>query len=202
MMNDLMCGVDEAGRGPLAGPVFAAVVILDPLILIAGLADSKLLSAQDRAALAQEIKARAVAWAIASASVEEIDALNILRASLLAMRRAVESLAVPPREVLVDGLHCPALGMPARAIVKGDATVAAIAAASILAKVARDGEMLSVHELHPRYGFDRHKGYSTPDHLQALRLHGACGAHRRSFAPVQAVLNPGLWPLQDQGKAN
>lgn len=191
--RELMCGVDEAGRGPLAGPVFAAVVILDPVTLIAGLADSKQLSAQDRVALAAEIKARAVAWAVASASVEEIDALNILRASLLAMRRAVEYLAVAPVEILVDGLHCPALGIPTRAIVRGDATVAAIAAASILAKVARDGEMLNVHELHPRYGFDRHKGYSTPDHLQALRLYGACSAHRRTFAPVQAVLNPGLW---------
>jgi ribonuclease HII len=203
-MNDreLMCGVDEAGRGPLAGPVFAAVVILDPVMPICGLADSKQLSAQDRTALAAEIKARVVAWAIASASVEEIDALNILRASLLAMRRAVECLTVAPREILVDGLHCPQLQVPTRAIVRGDQTVAAIAAASILAKVARDKEMLCVHRLHPRYGFDRHKGYSTPDHLEALRLHGACMAHRRSFAPVQAVLKPELWPLQNLGKTN
>ena len=201
-MNEWMCGVDEAGRGPLAGPVFAAVVILDPVMPIAGLADSKQLSEQDRTALAAEIKARVVAWTIASASVEEIDALNILRASLLAMRRAVECLTVAPREILVDGLHCPQLRIPTRAIVRGDQTVAAIAAASILAKVARDSEMLCVHRLHPLYGFDRHKGYSTPDHLDALRLHGACNAHRRSFAPVMAVLNPGLWPLQNQGKSN
>jgi ribonuclease HII len=192
--RELMCGIDEAGRGPLAGPVYAAVVILDTVTPIAGLADSKQLSEPDRTALAAEIKARAVAWAIASASVEEIDAFNILRASLLAMRRAVEGLAMAPREVLVDGNRCPYLGVPARTIVKGDATVAPIAAASILAKVARDAEMLNVHGLHPRYGFDRHKGYSTPDHLEALRLYGACNAHRRSFAPVQAVLNPGLWP--------
>ena len=201
-MNELMCGIDEAGRGPLAGPVFAAAVILDPVMPICGLADSKQLSGHDRTALAAEIKARAVAWAIASASVEEIDALNILRASLLAMRRAAESLTVAPREILVDGLHCPQLEMPARAIVKGDQTVAAIAAASILAKVARDGEMLSVHLMHPRYGFDRHKGYSTPDHLEALRLHGACDAHRRSFAPVRAALNPELWVLQVAPKGN
>ena len=194
---DLMCGVDEAGRGPLAGPVFAAVVVLDPILPIAGLADSKQVPEPDRTALAAEIKARAIAWAIASATVEEIDAFNILRASLLAMRRAVEGLAVAPREVLVDGNQCPYLGVPVRAIVKGDATVAAIAAASILAKVARDGEMLNVHGLHPRYGFDQHKGYSTPHHLEALRLYGACSAHRRSFAPVHAVLNPDLWSPQN-----
>jgi ribonuclease HII len=197
-----MCGVDEAGRGPLAGPVYAAAVLLDPVMPIAGLADSKQLSAADRTALAAEIKARVVAWAIASASVEEIDALNILRASLLAMRRAVEGLAVAPREILVDGLHCPELRIPVLAIVRGDQTVAAIAAASILAKVARDQDMLGVHQVHPRYGFDRHKGYSTSDHLEALRLHGACSAHRRTFAPVQAVLNPGLWPLQDPAKTD
>jgi ribonuclease HII len=191
--RELMCGVDEAGRGPLAGPVYAAAVILDPVTLIAGLADSKQLSSEERSALAVEISARAIGWAVASASVEEIDTLNILRASLLAMRRAVERLAPAPREILVDGLHCPECGMPARAIVKGDATVAAIAAASILAKVARDNEMLKLHRLHPGYGFDRHKGYSTADHLKALRRYGACSAHRRSFAPVRAVLDPDLW---------
>lgn len=190
---ELMCGVDEAGRGPLAGPVYAAAVILDPVTLIAGLADSKQLSAGERTALAAEIRVRAVGWAVASASVGEIDTLNILRASLLAMRRAVERLALTPREILVDGLHCPALGVPARAIVKGDATVAAIAAASILAKVARDEEMVNLHRLHPGYGFDRHKGYATPDHLEALRRFGACSEHRRSFAPVQAALNAELW---------
>jgi len=203
-MNDwqLMCGVDEAGRGPLAGPVYAAAVILDPVMFIAGLADSKQLCEHDRTALAAEIKARVVAWAVASASVEEIDAFNILRASLLAMRRAVESLTIAPRELLIDGLHCPPLGIPARAIVNGDATVAAIAAASILAKVARDQEMRNLHERHPHYGFDRHKGYSTEDHLEALHLHGACSAHRRTFAPVRAVLNPELWPLQCQERPN
>ena len=197
---ELMCGVDEAGRGPLAGPVYAAAVVLDPVAPIAGLADSKQLDETERTALAAEIRARVVAWAIASASVAEIDTLNILRASLLAMGRAVEALALVPREILVDGLHCPQLGIPSRAIVKGDQTVAAIAAASILAKVARDAEMLNVHHAHPRYGFDRHKGYSTPEHLAALVRHGACAAHRRSFAPVRAVLNPGLWPPEDLKK--
>jgi ribonuclease HII len=191
--RDLACGVDEAGRGPLAGPVFAAAVVLDPSAPISGLADSKQLSPRDREARALEIRARAVAWSIASASVAEIDALNILRASLLAMRRAVEGLGMTPSEVLVDGLQCPSIAMPARAIVRGDATVATISAASILAKVARDAEMLEVHRLHPRYGFDRHKGYATQDHLGALRRFGACDAHRRSFAPVRAVLDAGLW---------
>lgn len=185
-----VCGVDEAGRGPLAGPVFAAAVILDSARPIAGLADSKALSARRREALAADIRLRATAWGVASASVAEIDALNILQASLLAMRRAVEALAVGPGEVLVDGLHCPRLAVPARAIVHGDATVAAIAAASILAKVARDADMLALHRLHPVYGFDRHKGYPTAAHLAALRAHGACAAHRRSFAPVRQFLEP------------
>jgi ribonuclease HII len=189
----LACGVDEAGRGPLAGPVFAAAVVLDPSAPISGLADSKQLSPRNREARALEIRARAIAWSIASASVTEIDALNVLRASLLAMRRAVEGLGMMPHEVLVDGLHCPSIGMPARAIVRGDATVATISAASILAKVARDAEMLQVHRLHPRYGFDRHKGYATQDHLAALRRFGACDAHRRSFAPVRAVLDAAVW---------
>jgi len=184
----LACGVDEAGRGPLAGPVFAAAVILDPACPIAGLADSKALSARKREALAAEIRSRAVAWRVASASVEEIDALNILQASLLAMRRAVEGLAVAPGEVLVDGPHCPRLAIPARGIVRGDATVAGIAAASILAKVARDADMLALHCVHPVYGFDRHKGYPTAAHLAALRAHGVCAAHRRSFAPVRLLL--------------
>jgi ribonuclease HII len=184
----LICGVDEAGRGPLAGPVFAAAVILDPARPIPGIADSKALSANRREALAAEIRAHAAAWAVASASVEEIDTLNILQASLLAMRRAVEGLALAPGEVWVDGLHCPALAFPVRGVVHGDATFASISAASILAKVARDAEMHALHRIHPRYGFDRHKGYPTAAHLDALRAHGACAAHRRSFAPVRLVL--------------
>jgi len=187
----LICGVDEAGRGPLAGPVFAAAVILDPARRVAGLADSKALSARRREALAAEIRSGALAWSVASASVEEIDALNILQASLLAMRRAVEGLAFAPAEVLVDGLHCPALAVPARSIVRGDATVAGIAAASILAKVARDADMFALHCAHPVYGFDRHKGYPTAAHLTALREHGVCAAHRRSFAPVRVLLDRG-----------
>ena len=182
------CGIDEAGRGPLAGPVFAAAVVLGRNGRISGLADSKQLTERQRTELAGEIRARAVSWAVASATVEEIDALNILRASLLAMRRAVERLTVTPHRALVDGLYCPEIAMPARAIVGGDATVAAISAASIMAKVARDEEMLAVHRLHPGYGFDRHKGYATSEHLEALRRLGACEAHRRSFAPVREAL--------------
>lgn len=189
----LVCGVDEAGRGPLAGPVFAAAVILDALHPIEGLADSKKLTPRQREMLAREICAHARAWAVASASVEEIDSINILQASLLAMQRAVEKLTVTPRQVLVDGLHRPRLTMPVKAIVRGDATVAEIAAASILAKVARDEEMLALHHRHPQYGFDRHKGYPTSVHLQALREHGVSAVHRRSFAPVRALLvTPGL----------
>jgi len=184
----LTCGVDEAGRGPLAGPVYAAAVILDPARPVAGLADSKTLTPRQREMLAPEVRLRAVAWAVASASVEEIDTLNILQASLLAMRRAVEQLAVTPQQVLVDGLHRPRLTIPVRAIVRGDATVAEIAAASILAKVARDTEMLELHQQHPQYGFDRHKGYPTSAHLAALREHGASAVHRRSFAPVRSLL--------------
>ena len=183
-----VCGVDEAGRGPLAGPVFAAAVILDALYPIEGLADSKKLTPRQREVLAREIRAHAAAWAIASASVEEIDSINILQASLLAMQRAVEKLAVAPMQVLVDGLHRPRLAVPVQAIVRGDATVAEIAAASILAKVARDGEMVALHHQHPQYGFDRHKGYPTSAHLQALREHGVSAVHRRSFAPVRVLL--------------
>ncbi len=184
----LICGVDEAGRGPLAGPVVAAAVILDPRHPIAGLADSKQLSARARDELASRIRDRARAWAVASASVDEIDALNILQATLLAMRRAVTALEVEAELVLVDGMQCPALDLPARAVVRGDASVAEISAASILAKVTRDAEMLALHHLHPQYGFDRHKGYPTPEHLAALRAHGASLVHRRSFGPVRAVL--------------
>jgi ribonuclease HII len=183
-----VCGVDEAGRGPLAGPVFAACVILRRSDPIDGLADSKVLNRQRRTELAIEIRARAVAWAIASATVEEIDSINILRASLLAMRRAVEQLTVEPHEVLVDGLHCPEIRFPARAIVDGDALVAEISAASILAKTARDAVMVEMHALYPDYGFAQHKGYSTRQHLEALQRHGVCPIHRRSFAPVRSRL--------------
>jgi len=184
----LLCGVDEAGRGPLAGPVVAAAVVLDPAHPVEGLADSKQLSARRREALAASIRARARAWAVASASVEEIDALNILQASMLAMRRAVASLAMTPQLVLVDGLHCPSLAVPARGVVRGDATVAEISAASILAKVARDADMQVLHRIHPQYGFDRHKGYPTAAHLAALRVHGVSTAHRRTFAPVRMFI--------------
>lgn len=186
-----VCGVDEAGRGPLAGPVFAAAVILDARRPIDGLVDSKLLAPRERESRAREIRARALAWAVASASVEEIDTLNILRASLLAMERAVALLAVRPQQALVDGIHRPRLDIPVRAVVKGDATVAAISAASILAKVARDEEMRALHYRHPEYGFDRHKGYPTRAHLAALREYGVSVAHRRSFAPVRALLASG-----------
>jgi ribonuclease HII len=184
----MICGVDEAGRGPLAGPVFAAAVILGPDHNIVGLKDSKKLSAKQRDALSVQIRQRAAAWAVASASVEEIDTLNILQATLLAMRRAVERLALQPAEVLVDGLYCPNIAQPARAIVRGDSTVGEISAASILAKTARDAVMLQLHALYPDYGFDRHKGYPTAAHLAALRTHGVSIVHRRSFAPVRALL--------------
>ena len=184
----LICGVDEAGRGPLAGPVVAAAVILDPRCAIARLGDSKQLSVRARDQLACAIRARARAWAVASASVDEIDALNILQATLLAMRRAVTALNVKAELVLVDGTHCPALDLPVRAVVRGDANVPEISAASILAKVTRDAEMLSLHYLHPEYGFDRHKGYPTPAHLAALQAHGVSRVHRRTFGPVRACL--------------
>jgi ribonuclease HII len=184
----LVCGVDEAGRGPIAGPVYAAAVLLDPLRPIAGLRDSKELSATRREALAVSIRASALAWAVASASVAEIDRLNILQATLLAMRRAVEALAVAPQEAWIDGDHCPTLGCAARAVVGGDRSVPQISAASILAKTARDAEMLRLHERFPRYGLDRHKGYATPAHLARLAQYGACEIHRRSFAPVRLVL--------------
>jgi ribonuclease HII len=188
----LICGVDEAGRGPLAGPVYAAAVILAPgKRAPAGIADSKTLSAGRRERLAAVIKRKALAWSVAWASVEEIDRLNILQASLLAMRRAVETLAIAPDEVLLDGMHCPALAVPARAIVDGDAKIKVIAAASILAKTERDSEMYRLHERFPQYGFDEHKGYPTPEHLEALRRHGVCEIYRRSFAPVRELLEGG-----------
>lgn len=184
----MICGVDEAGRGPLAGPVFAAAVILGPSHNIAGLRDSKKLSAKQRDVLSVLIRQSAAAWAVASASVEEIDTLNILQATLLAMRRAVEQLTPQPVEVLVDGLYCPNIVQPARAIVRGDDIVEEISAASILAKTARDAVMLELHALYPAYGFDRHKGYPTAAHLAALRAHGVSAVHRRSFAPVRSLL--------------
>ena len=184
----LVAGVDEAGRGPLAGPVVAAAVILDDLHPIAGLADSKALTARRRERLFDEIRAKALCVCIAEASVEEIDRLNILQATLLAMRRAVEGLRLLPQQVLVDGNQLPRLKVPAEAIVKGDATVPAISAASILAKVQRDRLCADLHAQYPAYGFDGHKGYPTPEHLAALRAHGACPAHRRSYAPVRLAL--------------
>ena len=184
----LFAGVDEAGRGPLAGPVVAAAVILDELAPIRGLNDSKVLTARVRERLFDEIRAKALCCSIAQASVAEIDTLNILQATLLAMRRAVEGLRLRPHRVLVDGNRLPRLTMPAEAIVRGDATVQAISAASILAKVHRDRLCLELHAQHPQYGFDGHKGYPTPAHLAALRAHGACPEHRRSFAPVREVV--------------
>ncbi|MDD5248314.1 MAG: ribonuclease HII [Rhodocyclaceae bacterium] len=183
-----VCGVDEAGRGPLAGPVCAAAVILDAAHPIAGLDDSKKLSEKKRDRLAVEIKAKALAWGVGWASVAEIDRINILQATLLAMQRAVAALSVLPTEILVDGNRLPRFDVPARAIIGGDATVVEISAASILAKTARDAEMLKLHALAPQYGLDRHKGYGTAAHLEALRLHGAAEFHRRSFAPVRDVI--------------
>lgn len=187
----LICGVDEAGRGPLAGPVYAAAVILDSRHPISGLADSKKISEKKREQLALEIRQHSTAWAIATASVAEIDEINILRASLLAMRRAVAALTVQPHEVLVDGLYCPETGLPSRAIVKGDSSVAEISAASILAKTARDAAMLEMHERLPQYGFAVHKGYPTAAHLAALNEYGVSNEHRRSFAPVRKLLQAG-----------
>jgi ribonuclease HII len=184
----LLCGVDEAGRGPLAGPVYAAAVILNRDDPIDGLADSKQLSEAERNRLAAEIKLRAKAWSIARASAAEIDSHNILRASLLAMRRAVSALSIVPEQVVVDGTYCPIIDMPVAAIVKGDSKVAAISAASILAKTARDAEMVILHQTYPDYGFAGHKGYPTQQHLRALNRHGPCIEHRRSFAPVKALL--------------
>lgn len=186
----LVAGVDEAGRGPLAGPVVAAAVILDDLQPIRGLADSKALTARKRELLFDEIRARALCCSIASASAEEIDRINILQATMLAMKRAVEGLRLLPHRVVVDGNRVPTLAMPVAAIVKGDAKVQAISAASILAKVQRDRWCEDLHTRHPGYGFDKHKGYPTPEHLAALQRLGPCADHRRSFAPVRAVLPP------------
>ncbi len=185
----LVCGVDEAGRGPLAGPVVAAAVILDPARPIADLNDSKKLSARKRDALAIEIREKALAWAVAEASLEEIDKLNILHASMLAMQRAVAALPVAPTAALIDGNRCPQLPMPAEAVVQGDGKIASIAAASILAKTVRDAGMLLLHAQWPQYGFDRHMGYPTPVHLAALAEHGVSPVHRRSFGPVRKLLD-------------
>ena len=183
-----ICGVDEAGRGPLAGPVYAAAVVLDPAKPIKGLKDSKLLSASQREKYAELIRNQATAFAVAHASVEEIDRLNILQATLLAMQRAVEGLGLVPDEAWIDGNRCPRLACPARAIVRGDRLHAVISAASILAKTARDAEMRLMHERFPQYCFDRHKGYPTPEHLALLERHGPTEIHRRSFAPVRRML--------------
>ena len=177
-------GVDEVGMAALAGPVVAAAVILDPERRIGGLRDSKLLTPPVREKLAVVIRARALAWAVAESGVAEIDALNILQATLLAMQRAIERLSTRPEVVWIDGLHCPAIEYPARAIVDGDRIIAAIAAASILAKTARDAQLVALDREYPVYGFARHKGYATPEHLAALRQHGPCAVHRRYFAPV------------------
>jgi ribonuclease HII len=183
--DELVCGVDEAGRGPLAGPVVAAAVILDPQHRILGLDDSKVLSAKKREELYTKIVEHALAWCVASASVEEIDTLNILHATMLAMKRAVEGLKIVPTLAKIDGNRCPVLSVRSEAIVGGDALVPSISAASILAKVTRDRMLLELHQTFPHYGFDAHAGYGTPQHLAALREHGPCEHHRRSFAPVR-----------------
>jgi ribonuclease HII len=194
-IDDIVCGVDEAGRGPLAGPVFAAAVILDPTRPIEGLRDSKKLTEAKRDELAPLIKAHALAWSIASCSHEEIDTLNIFHATMLAMRRAVEALGNVPTIALIDGNRCPPLAshIRAHAVVEGDDKVHAISAASILAKTARDAALVELHAAYPQYGFDQHKGYSTALHLARLREHGPCPVHRRSFAPVRALLAPDLF---------
>jgi ribonuclease HII len=191
MMTDhasWVAGVDEAGRGPLAGAVYAAAVILDPNNPIEGLTDSKKLSASRREALALLIRERALAWAIASVDEAEIDRINILQATLLAMHKAVNGLALMPTLVQIDGNRAPSLSMPVQTIIKGDMTVAAISAASILAKTARDASLQALHHQYPEYGFDQHKGYGTALHLARLRALGPCPAHRRSFGPVRDCL--------------
>jgi ribonuclease HII len=193
MDSVLVCGVDEAGRGPLAGPVYAAAVILDKKRAIRGLADSKLLTPERRDVLAGRIKERAVAWAVAAASVEEIDRINIFHASMLAMRRAVQALGVQPHEAWVDGNACPGLACKTRAIVDGDALHPVISAASILAKTERDAEMCTLSARYPQYGFDRHKGYATAEHLDALGRLGPCEVHRRSFYAVGVFFQKDLF---------
>lgn len=187
----LIAGVDEVGRGPLAGPVVAAAVILNPANPIKGLADSKKLTEKRREALAGEIREKAISWALGRAEVDEIDRINILQASLLAMRRAVEALDMPPEHALIDGNRCPELGCSTEAIVGGDNCVAEISAASILAKVARDREMVELDALYPGYGLARHKGYPTRVHMEALASLGVSEIHRRSFGPVKRALQAG-----------
>jgi len=184
----LIAGVDEVGRGPLAGPVVSAMVILDPKKPIKGLADSKVLTAMQREALSLEIKSKAICWSIGSASVKEIDQLNILQATLLSMQRAIASAAIQPEEVWVDGNRCPVLGIPAKAIIGGDATVPAISAASIIAKVTRDQQMIELDVQYPGYGFAKHKGYGTAMHLEALKRLGPSLIHRMSFAPLRMAM--------------
>jgi ribonuclease HII len=191
--NKLVCGVDEAGRGPLAGPVYAAAVILNPERRINGLADSKVLAPERREMLAARIKERAIAWSVACATVEEIDRLNIFHASMLAMRRAVEGLVVRPEEAWIDGNQCPDLPCEAKAFVDGDARLRPISAASILAKTTRDAEMTALHDRYPEYRFDRHKGYATAEHLEALGRVGPCAIHRKSFYPVGAFFQGNLF---------
>lgn len=189
MNSDLLiAGVDEAGRGPLVGAVVAAAVILNPDKPVAGLADSKKLTEKKRQALAIEIKESVLAWSIASVSAAEIDQINILQATMKAMKLAVEGLNITPGKVLVDGNRCPDIALPAEAIIKGDDKVQAISAASILAKVERDQQMQTLNESYPQYGFDRHKGYGTKLHVEALKTHGACPEHRKTFSPVKKVL--------------
>ena len=188
-VDDIICGVDEAGRGPLAGPVFAAAVILDPARPIDGLRDSKKLTEARRDELAIEIKTYALAWSIAQCSEQEIDELNILQATMQAMRRAVEGLAMLPTLALIDGNRCPVMGVRSEAIIKGDDKVPAISAASILAKTARDHALRQLHLQYPHYAFDQHKGYPTELHLERLRLHGISPVHRKSYAPVRALID-------------
>ncbi len=190
---DIVCGVDEAGRGPLAGPVFAAAVILDPKKPIEGLRDSKKLTEARRDELAPQIREHALAWAIAECSCEEIDTLNILHATMLAMRRAVEALSLMPTIALIDGNRCPPMDVKAHAVVEGDDKVHAISAASILAKTARDAALVRLHAEYPQYCFDQHKGYGTALHLQRLREHGPSPVHRRSFGPVRELLQADMF---------
>jgi ribonuclease HII len=187
-LDEVICGVDEAGRGPLAGPVYAAAVILDPANPIDGLRDSKKLTEARRDILAVQIKTNALAWSIAFCTEAEIDEINILQASMLAMRRAVEGLKVLPTLALIDGNRCPMMTVRSEAIVKGDSKVAAISAASILAKTARDAVCMQLHQQYPQYAFDQHKGYPTALHLERLREHGVSPVHRKSYGPVKSLL--------------
>ncbi|MES2740856.1 MAG: ribonuclease HII [Pseudomonadota bacterium] len=195
-LDQIICGVDEAGRGPLAGPVFAAAVILHPARPIAGLRDSKKLSAARRDQLAPLIKREALAWAVAECSEAEIDQHNILQATMLAMRRAVESLHTVPGLALIDGNRCPVMAIQTMAIIEGDDKVDSISAASILAKTARDAALVALHGRYPQYGFDQHKGYPTALHLERLRLHGVSPVHRRSYAPVRELVELGSYLAQ------